>query len=66
MDERVREEIAKLAYRLWEKDGKVEGRDKEHWRQAEMMVAARLKEGSQILSEEGVDACATEEEQVCS
>ncbi len=66
MDESVREEIANLAYRLWEKDGKVEGRDKEHWRQAEMMVAARLKEGSQMLSDEGMDACATDEEQACS
>ncbi len=65
MDDSVREEIAKLAYKLWEKDGKAEGRDKEHWRQAEMMVAARLEEGSQMLSEEGPDACAAEEERAC-
>ena len=31
----AQERIAKRAYELWEQDGKVTGRDQEHWFQAE-------------------------------
>lgn len=38
-----REQIVRdTAYAIWEAEGKPEGRDAEHWRQAEARVAASL------------------------
>ena len=33
-----REEIARLAYDLWEKDGRVHGNDPRHWLEAERIL----------------------------
>lgn len=60
MDRDLHDEIAQIAYELWEKEGRVEGRDREHWRAAEIMVAARLKEGSEITVQTR-EPCETEE-----
>jgi hypothetical protein len=35
------EEIAALAYSIWEKEGRPDGRDVEHWLQAELQVRGR-------------------------
>jgi len=35
------DEIAKVAYELFERDGRRNGKDKEHWREAEEIVRAR-------------------------
>ena len=32
------EEIARLAYELWEKDGRVHGNDQRHWLEAERIL----------------------------
>ncbi len=37
----LNEEIAKVAYELYERDGKKHGKDKEHWAEAEAIVKAR-------------------------
>lgn len=37
----LHEEIARLAYELYEKGGRVEGRDRENWLEAEKIVRAR-------------------------
>lgn len=38
----LHEEIAKFAYGLYEKGGRLEGRDLENWCEAERIVLARL------------------------
>lgn len=38
------EEIARVAYELYEKSGYVEGRDLDNWLEAERIVKARLAE----------------------
>ncbi len=40
----VREEIAKVAYELYEKSGRIDGRDVENWLEAERTVKARVAE----------------------
>ena len=41
-----REQIVRdTAYAIWEAEGKPEGRDQEHWTQAEARVAASVKDG---------------------
>jgi hypothetical protein len=35
------EEIAAVAYELFERDGRVDGKDREHWLEAEEIVKAR-------------------------
>ncbi len=37
----LNEEIAKVAYELFERDGRQDGRDKEHWFEAEAIVKSR-------------------------
>jgi hypothetical protein len=37
----LNDEIAKVAYELFERDGRIDGNDKEHWRKAEEIVRAR-------------------------
>ena len=34
------DDIAALAYRIWEKEGRLNGRDSAHWSQAEMQLKA--------------------------
>ena len=38
----LNDEIAKVAYELYEKSGKVDGRDIEHWLEAEKIVKAKV------------------------
>jgi hypothetical protein len=40
----MNEEIAKVAYELYERDGKQNGKDREHWLEAERIVKARRTE----------------------
>lgn len=40
-DMNLHEEISKLAYELYEKSGKAEGKDRENWLEAEKIVRAR-------------------------
>jgi len=40
----LNDEIAKVAYELFERDGRQHGKDKEHWIEAEMIVKARRME----------------------
>ena len=43
----LNEEIAKVAYELYERDGKQDGKDREHWLEAERIVkAARTRQGN--------------------
>jgi hypothetical protein len=37
----LRDEIAKVAYELYEKSGRIEGKDRENWVEAERIVKAR-------------------------
>lgn len=37
----LREEIEKVAYELYERDGRTEGKDLEHWLEAERIVRER-------------------------
>jgi len=41
----LNDEIAKVAYELFERDGREHGKDKEHWRRAEEIVRARHAAG---------------------
>ena len=41
-------EIEKMAYELYEKGGKVEGRDLDNWLEAEKIVMARYKERGEL------------------
>ncbi len=43
----LREEIEKVAYELFERDGREHGRDREHWLEAESIVKARHAESAQ-------------------
>lgn len=56
----LHDEIAQVAYQIWEKEGRIEGRDLDHWRAAEIIVATRLKEGSEITAQTR-EPCETEE-----
>lgn len=54
----LKEEIAKVAYELFEKGGGIHGRDLDHWLEAEKIVAARRGEkpsapekGSEVKTE---------------
>ncbi len=38
----MNDEIAKVAYELFERDGRQDGKDQEHWLEAEKIVKARL------------------------
>jgi len=40
----MKEEIAKVAYELYERDGKQDGKAQEHWLEAERIVKNRLAE----------------------
>jgi len=44
------EEIAKLAYSLYEKDGFSQGRDLEHWLQAEALLKTGGQNGSKTAN----------------
>jgi hypothetical protein len=46
MEDRMREEIAKVAYELYEKSGRVPGRDTLNWLEAERIVLAREGTGA--------------------
>jgi hypothetical protein len=37
----LHDEIAKVAYELFERDGRAHGKDREHWEEAERIVRAR-------------------------
>jgi len=59
----LREEIAKVARELYEKSGRIEGRDRENWFDAERLVLSRHAgqdmeepEGEEVLVEEGIIA----------
>lgn len=39
----LREEIAKLAYEIFEREGRVHGRDLDHWLEAERIVLSRYE-----------------------
>lgn len=42
--EDMRDEIAKVAYNLWEKSGRIQGREVENWVEAERIVMVRFRE----------------------
>lgn len=44
----LHEEIAKLAYEIFEREGRVHGRDLDHWLQAERIVMARYESHQMI------------------
>jgi hypothetical protein len=37
-EQRSREEVAGLAYEIWEREGRPSGRDADHWHQAEALL----------------------------
>ncbi len=41
----LKEEIEKVAYELFERDGREHGKDREHWLEAEKIVKARRTQG---------------------
>jgi hypothetical protein len=40
----LQEQIAKVAYELYERDGRQDGKDQEHWLEAERIVKDRISE----------------------
>ena len=42
-NENIDNEIAKIAYKLWEKGGYVQGRDRDNWLEAEQIVLMKNK-----------------------
>jgi hypothetical protein len=57
----LHEEISKVAYELYEKSGRIEGRDLDNWLEAERIVLQRLAEQAKSL-EEGITEPTTIEE----
>jgi hypothetical protein len=47
----LHEEISKVAYELYEKSGRVKGRDLENWVEAEKIVTARYKKQEKLEAE---------------
>lgn len=43
VDRDLYDEIARVAYDLWEKNGCIHGRDIEHWCEAERIVISRIQ-----------------------
>ena len=41
--ESVQDKIARVAYELYEKSGRIHGRDTEHWLEAEVIVLGKKK-----------------------
>ena len=54
LDEKSQREITKIAHELWEKDGRPEGRDREHWEAAKELWAFRSH--NHVLSDEAEKA----------
>ncbi len=55
----LHDEISKLAYELYEKSGRPEGRDLENWCEAERIVMARHEEKEK--AGKGTDASASQD-----
>lgn len=51
MDDEKHELISRLAHELWEKEGRPEGRDAEHWQAARRLIEAGEAEGMSASSE---------------
>jgi hypothetical protein len=47
-------EIARVAYELYKKNGYIQGRDLEHWLEAEKIVTVRLAEGEKKKEEKKI------------
>jgi hypothetical protein len=56
----LQEEIAKVAHELYEKSGRIEGRDRENWLEAERIVLARHS-GQDMEEPEGEEPIISEE-----
>jgi hypothetical protein len=54
------EEIAKLAHELYEKSGRVPGRDLENWHEAERMLRKRYGNGGKTNGGNGEETIAAE------
>jgi hypothetical protein len=50
----LNEEIAKVARELYEKSGRIEGRDLDNWLEAEKIVMARYKRHEKLKAEKTV------------
>jgi hypothetical protein len=48
------DEIARVAYELYEKSGYIQGREREHWLEAEKIVMVRLSEGGKKKEEKKI------------
>jgi len=46
MEKNIYDEIAKVAHDLYEKSGRVHGRDVQNWLEAEKIVLARYEKGT--------------------
>ncbi|MBZ4689353.1 MAG: hypothetical protein JG765_604 [Cereibacter sp.] len=53
MDDERHEHISRLAHEIWEKEGRPEGRDAEHWQAARQLIEASETEGMTALSAPG-------------
>ncbi|MCX7966355.1 MAG: DUF2934 domain-containing protein [Syntrophorhabdaceae bacterium] len=51
MNENLYEEIARLAYEIFEREGRIHGRDLDHWLEAERIVISRYE--AQFVAEKG-------------
>lgn len=54
----IREEIEKLAYELYEKSGRIHGRDLENWVEAECIVKARRAKKEAVTAARQVEQAA--------
>ena len=46
MEKKIYDEIAKVAHDLYEKSGRVQGRDEQNWLEAERIVLAQYEKGA--------------------
>ncbi|TKA96103.1 DUF2934 domain-containing protein [Cereibacter changlensis] len=51
MDDERHEHISRLAHEIWEKEGRPEGQDAEHWQAARRLIEASETEGMTVLSD---------------
>ncbi|HUI45411.1 MAG TPA: DUF2934 domain-containing protein [Nitrospirota bacterium] len=60
MEKNIYDEIAKVAYALYEKSGRVHGQDVQNWLEAEKIVSGRYEKGTKKGKPIGSSKAATQ------
>lgn len=51
IEDRAHREIRRIAYEIWEREGRPEGRDREHWEMAKEMWAFQHSEETETATD---------------